>query len=530
MPNARLRILDRVWIGPAVIVGLAFAAVLFTLDPAGNGPGVTVDEPFNAGQGHYLAEAVRIEGVWFLDPANQYDLFQLALNDHPPLGRLWIGLGEKLARNIRPPDNTPSNYSLARARTAPAMAFALLVFLVGCTAASWYGRPAGLIASLSLLLMPRVFGHAHIASLESFINLTYAATVLAVAHYWNPAQPPKKRTACLTGILLGLALLSKVQAIFIPIPVFVWAVWHWRLQALIPLLIWGVTGLVVFYIGWPHLWDAPVDHLLEYLGRTTDRAVLYNWYFGEQFADRSTPWHYPLVMFAVTVPLGIHAFALLGIAGLKGTFREMPREWLLLGCIVLPLLVFSLPGTPVYDGVRLFLVVFPLWAIFAGRGGQTLYRWLAQRLSAAKAGWLLAAFLTLQVYGIIFLTPCWLSYYNLAVGGLRGADKLGFERNYWSDSVTHELLRTAMEKIPPGSTIYVTPVLHQFQLQELSAQEPLFTRHNIQLLAYQGQPLGEHDYLLVYYRRANLDIDLSEGWNVITEIRRENVPLAGLYH
>ena len=39
------------------------------------------------------------------------------------------------------------------------------------------------------------------------------------------------------------------------------------------------------------------------------------------------------------------------------------------------LLIFSLPGTPVYDGVRLFLMVFPLWAVWVGIGAG----WLVSR-------------------------------------------------------------------------------------------------------------------------------------------------------
>ena len=38
------------------------------------------------------------------------------------------------------------------------------------------------------------------------------------------------------------------------------------------------------------------------------------------------------------------------------------------------MLVFSWPGTPVYDGVRLFLMVFPVWAIAAGLGFQSADR------------------------------------------------------------------------------------------------------------------------------------------------------------
>lgn len=529
MSAAPQRLHERFWCGPAAVALIAAIAVLATANPTANGPALTVDEPFNVDQGRLLVQAAADSGLWIFDPAIQQQLFQLTLNDHPPAGRLAIGLCERLSGSTAATADQKVAYSIAYARIAPAIAFSALVFLVGLAASVWYGRPAGVMTSLSLLLMPRVFGHAHIASLETFINLTYAAAVLAVAHYWSGEQPPTKRTAALTGLLFGLALLSKVQAIFIPIPVILWTLWRWRLRALVPLTVWGLAALALFYAGWPYLWVAPVDHLLEYLGRTTERVVLHNWYLGRQFPDRETPWHYPLVMFAVTIPLGIQALALLGVSRLRGTFRKMPREWLLLGCTLLPLLVFSLPGTPVYDGVRLFLVAYPLWTIFAGRGGQVVYEWLRQRLGSAKSRWLLAGLFTLQAYGVVFFAPCWLSYYNLAVGGLRGADRLGFERTYWGDSVTHPFIKDVVQSVPRGSTIFVTPILHQFQLDAMRAQEPLFSSHDLVLSEYNGQPLGENEYVLVYYRRANLDDDVTKNREPIVELRRENVPLAGLY-
>ncbi len=523
------RIVAADWFGPTAIGLTALVAVMATLAPDGTGPGQTVDEPFNAGQGYFLTEAASRYGWAFVHPLSQLEVSRMSLNDHPPLARWGIGVAERLGHWFAPAANANAPYLLARARIASAFEFALLIVLIGLAATRWYGRTAGWIAAVSLFFMPRVFGHAHIASLESCMNLTYAATVLAVAHFWDAETPASKRVACWTGALFGLALLTKVQAIFIPIPVAIWAVLRWRQRAIVPLLLWGIMGLAVFYAGWPHLWDAPVDHLRQYLGQTTKRIVLHNWYAGRQFADRATPWHYPLVMFAVTVPLGIQLLGVWGVAALRKSIFSGGRELLVLAAILLPLCVFSLPGTPVYDGARLFLVVFPLWALFAGRGGQEAFDWLQKRMSATKSRITLCGILILQAYGILFLAPYWLSYYNLAVGGLRGADRLGFERTYWGDTVTHPLIEEALDKLPDSSRLFVAPVLHQFQLPAMLEQEPLFSRHGIRLEPYEGGPLRDGDYLLVYYRRANMDIDLSEGWKVIAELRREGVPLAGVY-
>jgi hypothetical protein len=101
--------------------------------------------------------------------------------DHPPLGRLAIGMGHDIARAIDRPVENQSPFSAVSARVAPALAFAVLVALVGFMTARWYGPPSGVIAAIALVLMPRVFGHAHLAALETFIGLAYTGAVLAVA-------------------------------------------------------------------------------------------------------------------------------------------------------------------------------------------------------------------------------------------------------------------------------------------------------------------------------------------------------------
>ncbi|HLQ46507.1 MAG TPA: hypothetical protein VK137_17315, partial [Planctomycetaceae bacterium] len=102
-----------------------------------------------------------------------------------------------------------------------------------------------------------------------------------------------------------------------------------------------------------------------------------------------------------------------------------------------------------------------------------------QRVRMAVAG----RFLANQSFGLIASHPCQLSDYNLLVGGLHGADRLGFERTYWGDSVTRSLLRQVVACVPEGATVAVSPVLHQFQLDELLTQSPILRARGIRLVA-----------------------------------------------
>lgn len=329
--------------GPLAVALVALLSVVLTLDAAGDypklfeGPGITIDESFNVQMGVYQWRVLRqAHNFVLLLPESVEEFFgpKTKYNpDHPPLGRVWLGFWHDVAEWLFPPSDHPVDEHGIRfvtdcARVGSATAFALTIFLIGLFTTKWYGRTAGIVAAVSLVLMPRVFAHAHLASLETFMNLTYSATILAVAHWWQvrhsglsrpESQPPEGgttnvslRLAVLTGVLFGLALLTKMQAILIPPVVGLWALWHWRVRAIKPLAIFGIVGLVVFFVGWPWLWLDPVTHFHEYFARTTSRAVLNCYYLGQVWADKEVPWHYPFVMFAVTVPVGLHLLGLLG--------------------------------------------------------------------------------------------------------------------------------------------------------------------------------------------------------------------------
>lgn len=549
-------------IAPAV---LAYVLVVATLDPATSwpgwpaGPGITLDESFNIQQGFRLVvgSGALLEGSLTLREVfgDANDLppggspLGAHLADHPPLGRWWIGLAHQCAVAAHPHLDFVGPVSVAGGRYASAQAFGLLVLLVGWQAARWYGTLAGAAAGLSLILMPRLFAHAHLAALETILCLLWTAAVLAVARGWRglpagnqsptrnhaptpPAQPASRRAVLLTGLLFGLLLLTKIHGVLLTVPVGLWALWHWRWQAVVPLVLWGLIGLVVFFVGWPWLWLDPAGHFVEYFGRTTERVPLNVWYFGEKLVDRDVPFHYPWVMFVLTMPVGL---LLLGGCGL---FRPARREQLLLGAWAFPLVVFSVPGIAVYDGVRLFLIVFPLWGLLVGRGTALVLGWLQQRIPRRAAAGCVLAVLALQATGSVQLHPYQLSYYSLAAGGPRGAAALGMEATYWQDSIAREMIDELLEQVSPGEQVAVTPVLHPFQLVDLTWQNPRFGRGGREFVAWTGDldgypPEARPAYLLAFHRLADLAPALHTGGppgaELVYEVQRAGVRLAALY-
>ncbi len=506
------------------------------LDPAGDypssfeGPGLTIDEIFNVSVGANIADRILTGDVTGAIRAGQ------TLPDHPPLGRLWLGLFHEAAILIAPPRGEHAPLVVAAARCGSAVAFGTLVWLLGITAGRWYGATAGWGAAASLALMPRVFGHAHLASLETILNLTYVVAILSVARFWSADRAPTPRRAAVCGIWLGLAFLTKIQAVFIPIPVVIWALINWKHRALLPLLVWGLIGGLVFVCGWPWLWLDPFGNLMKYLGHASERSSIQVWYWGRVFADKDIPWHYPWIMFATTVPLGLHALGLWGVVTacrapiIEAQRPKIAADGLLLSSVLFPLIVFSLPGVAVYDGERLFLIVFPLWALFIGRGFAALGEWLRRHSTQWSVAGLLTVFLATQSIGLWQLAPCWLSYYNATVGGLWGAEKLGLPITYWGDSVTRELWTQTTVAVPANSVVDVAPVLHQHQLEASTSQCPALRQRGLKLQAFDRTQPAE--YLVVFFRREYLPADWHpqpSHYRRMALIKRQGVGLAGLY-
>ena len=540
----------------AVVAWLSWISIIVCIDPAGSypqmpeGPGLTVDEIFNVEQGVYLVEQARALGWLNLVPGTSQEAYRVENGynpDHPPLGRWWLGVHHHFTRWLAPPFHPEGSIVTACARAGSATAFALTVLLIGSLATAWSGRSTGVLTAVSLVLMPRVYGHAHLASLETITNLTCTASVLVVASWWSGPLPPTKRAATIAGIVLGLALLTKIQAVLIPIPVICWAFWRWRARAAVPLGLWCATAFVVFLASWPYLWFAPVDHLFEYLVRTTNRATLQVWYFGQKYADKDVPWHYPFVMFALTVPAILHGLGLMGMLHVRASRTDSSpnaardeiqihprsngpqdvrsqkqrvsrkgfyeRDILLLMCMLFPLVVFALPGVAVYDGERLFLTSFPLWAFFVGRGWLNLWEML---LRSVRSRWAATAacFVLLLIVAspLVTMAPCHLCYYNGVTPILAGSygAGAGLEVDYWGEGITRRLLRQLVESVPEGATVAVMPTLHQFQADEYRRQSPILRAHGAKLVEYRQESKSQK-YILVYRRRA----DLPEHWDLV---------------
>ncbi len=503
---------------------LAAAAVILTLD----GPGLTVDEPLDVRPGRNYLKTLREQGRHFLDRP-VIDRTYRDNAEHPPLGRWLLGIAsvvgqpfEVLLKGLDPTDS----YVLA-GRLAPACTFGALVALIVGTAIRRWGRPAGLSAGFALLAMPRAFAHAHLGALDTFLSFTWTAALLAGDRALRARRPVRAMAAA--GVLWALALLTKIHAWFLPPILGAWSVLRvGPRRAAGAMLAWAVTGAALYWAGWPWLWYDTWARLGAYWGTGVERTTIHVLYLGQVFADRDVPWHYPWLYFAATVPIGLQALGAIGAVGGWRGRRPDPLPLLLIGSILFFLLLFS-TRVPVYDGERLFLHIFPAWAMLIGLGFGRLWERLARR-RLARSG--LVAFLAAQAVGVVTTHPFGLSYYNALVGGLRGAERLGLEVTYWSDAVDNVLLDRLARAAQPGATAALVPTLYPGQGVLTTGFNRSLARREIVLADQEAATRAE--WVVVSHRSAywppGWNERLQRGGHLVAERSRQGVRLSELWH
>jgi 4-amino-4-deoxy-L-arabinose transferase-like glycosyltransferase len=498
-------------------------AVAFTLD----GPGLTIDEPLDVRPGRTYIEVLRAQGRHFFDPAVIDRVFRDNA-EHPPLGRWLLGiasvLGEPFEVLWKGPD--PTGHYVLAGRLAPALAFAVLVGLLVHQGGRRWGRAAGVSAGFSLLVMPRVFAHAHLAALDTFLSLFWTLALLVGERSVRSRRPLVAMSGA--GAVWALALLTKIHAWFLLPVLGVWALyWLPPRRAMAVMAVWAIVGIGMFWLGWPWLWHNSWTRFQAFWGTGVDRATLMVQYFGHVIADRDLPWHYPWFYFAVTVPLGLQALGALGIVRGFINRRVDPFPMLLVATIVMFLGLFS-TSVPVYDGERLFLNVFPAWALLMGSG----FGWLWNHgLATPRRRIALGVFLLAQSYGLVALHPFGLSYYNGLVGGLRGAEWFGLELTYWNDPVDQVLLdRMALDAMP-GASAALVPTLYPGQ-GILTTNRALARR---EVILKDEREAASTEWIVLSRRTAYWPPDIRErllrggGRQVMTR-SRQGVWLSALWH
>ena len=357
----------------------------------------------------------------------------------PPLAGIVIAAGTWLAPSWLDP--------LARARFGPILLFSLAAGAMFYRLQRDYGvLSVSIMAIAALLTMPRLFAHAHYATLDGPLT---ACWVLAWAAF-APACRDWKWIGTF-GLALGLALSAKFTGWLVVVPLAAWTMLYRDRGGARALAIGVPIAVAVFVLANPPLWDQPLDGLRTFFDLNLHRAErpghnITTWFFGRMYdLDHPLPWYNTLVWTAITVTPIVALLGTLGIVASVRRWRSDRASMLLVLNWATLIVVRALPMAPPHDAERLILPSFAFFAALVGVGiGRGLYRdtlLLPEKIPAQ--GWAkvaMAIAIATAAFDTFSYFPHNLSYYSRLVGGLRTAVAIGLEPTYYWDALDRQTL------------------------------------------------------------------------------------------
>ncbi len=200
-----------------------FATALIALVPTVGDLGLTWDEPA------YRYSQILSAQWWeqwahvrswddartLLDPTTllyHWPYGRYGINFHPPLaGQLNLAAYMIFGHWMK---------DIPARRMATVIEFALTLTIGFHFLARRYGVWTGVVMAGSLLLMPRLYGQAHLIDTDTPGLLLWAATALA---FWKGLhEPGARRWRVLVGVLMGLAFIEKMGVVMVLLPLLGW--------------------------------------------------------------------------------------------------------------------------------------------------------------------------------------------------------------------------------------------------------------------------------------------------------------------
>lgn len=406
-------------------------------------------ENLSAGKLKDVAEDKTIKAAWRWDPYHV---------PHPPFSRIVSGLTKYW---LYPTVDKTTAY-----RLAPAMFFAVMVTVMFLWMSKIFDITTGLFSALALILIPNLFGYAHLAVTDLPLAALWFISAFCFSkglHDW--------RWSIASGVVWGLALATKFPALLIPVPLILWAHLFHRHKYSNNIFCMLFVAPILMIAVQPYLWHQPALRILEFLYEGFSRGYRADtsfavFYRGQSYASHQLPRYYSLLMVAITTPLPfiiLAGFALIRLPRLK-EHGSTAALFAINASFVLAL--GAMPGAVLHDGVRQLLSALPFVAALAGVGFFIVTREIARISERYQQKYVILQRRSLTITTLIALVsfspaldvylshPFQLSYYNSLVGGVRGAYVRGYETTYFLEAINREFIQEMNERLPAHASVH----------------------------------------------------------------------------
>ncbi len=385
-----------------------------------------------------------------------------------------------------------------------------------------------LIATLALVLCPRIFGHAFINPKDVPFLSMY---IISFHAFHNYLLKPGYKTLLITAICIGLLINFRIMGVVLLGTVLFFITWLWikekKKKYFFHLLTFSFSAVLVTYTVWPYLWNDPLNNFAEAFSSMSkfpwDGEMLFN---GKVIRAGKYPVaDYFFTWITISVPL---LYLFIGLAGMLSFLvrsAAKPRKvfdspqkimgWTFILSSVGPLMAVMVLQSTLYDDWRQLYFIYPGFIVFVGYAFFYLREWKPR---LARIGMLVCfAYFILIGYRMYQLHPYEHVYFSEAISHQENYLQHHYDLDYWGTSFYEGLSYIA--KTDPSDTIPIF-VFHE-PLRKNSMLLPLKDRKRF--IFSKTMTVERAKYYLTTYRYDYPDlIGTANFGKIYYEVKRQN--------
>ncbi len=284
-----------------------------------------------------------------------------------------------------------------------------------------WGPKIALLSALLVTFDPFFLAHSRLFHTDPLLTAFATLSFLSLLTY---LEDRRLSFLIFSGLMLGLALLSKVTAlVLIPWGAAVAILDRfWRGDGeeigrlCLCLILWASLAALVFFLLWPAMWVAPLQTVNRLISESFSLAagpLAHSNFFGGKVTPDPGPLFYPTVILFRATPLTLlgAVTSLLFSRGHLHHRRSLAYLWLYILLLALFITYFSQKLD------RYLLPIFPALEIAAGVGLYRLAESVGRRVSPHIFPLSSLTVLILQTAFTLPHHPYYLTYYNPLLGG-----------------------------------------------------------------------------------------------------------------
>lgn len=458
------------------------------------------------------------------------------------------------------------DYNFSHARLVSVLLSSVTVVLITLIGWVFLSPFIGITAGVVLAMLPFYLGFSQLATLESFIMFFFTATIGSFMYYLHKQN---RVWMIITGILLGLALLSKyTNILLIPLVLWIYLIYSAQTKKIFSLRNYFVIVCIGFFVVLL-LWPIPWFHLGDVWRDIYDiRFERTKYSIPEVFFGRLmyVPKAYYFVMFLITTPVLILAFFFVGmikVIGIKqfkkslsllrisffkknvkkflsknNLFHEVKKFFFLEKLVALKnnknqwiyyaiIAWFCFPFIQSLHnfrqhGIRYIIEIYAPLVLISAIGFDAILERFTK--SDKKKLFLLIPVIVYLFITILKISPYYIDYFNGIVGGTRGvAEKQLFQLGWWGEGL-RETSSHLSQTAPKGSSIGFAIIPYEIRKPYLE---------NYKLSEY--SPSESYDYVVVSYFKVVRDqwrfqdATIRSKYQLVHTVYADGAPLVHIY-